>query len=1429
MQNKRPIILCTFSNDVESSLRLDQEERSIREALRELDRQQHVEHKSRGQVNLDDIYNEFNTFHNRIYIFHYGGHSDSEFLHLQEHHARSEQLAILIGQQKHLKMVFLNGCANRPQVQFLLDHGVPAVIATSERVHDEYACQFAAQFYEAFAGGKSIQEAFNAAKSYVLQIQKGIEFVTERGCRLRNPVEETMPWGLYYEDDAVLNWHIGMVEQESTAEIRAKLKQASRERYRRFNSLGGRFQHLSIDDAILTGIRDVSQSKRKPIEDNIALDGLQHTLHQSLPNLWSAPCSHAMLVGPGGMGKTVSLLRLWEQFLDIADEKAPIPIFIQLNEFNSRPERDFIIQYIKHYADLPVLELLKEVKDLNGQIQPNILLLLDGLNEVTASSNEILLEINRLRVPEDYPGLQLVITSRVDLRSSYQWHAFHLLELQGLSKVQILDYLGENAPQDAQLLDVLRNPMMLSLYAAQSELPIRYHETGLLRARISSVGELLANVEAIQRIKIEEQNFSKLTAQALRRFVLEHLTPFLAWQMQQAGLYYIEEADQGDSAGLFSLLSKVKEHLLNRDFFQTFKDFRRLDLDGLSRKQNWELLEELIYQICCKELTILVQEDRTYRFLHQNFRDYFAARHVQNEIIVALQKGTFPAPFHKAPLEIYVRQMLGELEGEHYNKPVYLEAKNGWSNDHFQCNNLSKLLAQCRGIFSEEKLGFTVWNILTIWTELRGELSGTNLSKLSFYQFSFNNKRLSRRGLVTRFNESLITEDLFLHQGHSSELACAVFSPDGQFILTASQDTTAKIWDSQTGQCLLTLEGHSERIDNAQFSPDGKQVLTASWDNSIKIWDALSGQCLQTIEDKEFGIYYAAYSPDGKFVVSPYYGGELNYVAKIWEVESGRIISVLQDGELDSNSYAIFHPDGKTLITLSFDIKVWDFNSGHCLFKIEGNNGYEFRSAAYSPDGKYLATASKLCQVWDTSNWECVVSIEDPQGHGFYSAVYSLDGLHLLTTQGDCAQIRCSGTGECLMELKGEKYWFKKAVFSPDGSKILSTAEGNVAKVWDAKSGQNLLTLDNFDNDLTAEVYSSNGQLILIASRDHTAKLWDTQNGLCVLILEGHSGIILNAAISDNNRYILTSALDETAKLWDTQTGLCILTLNSPGINSFSHVALSPDGSYIATVGYEDNSAVLWDSSSGRVILVLLHDTTVNSIAFNKNGRSVLTTSNDNLARVWDIQTGKCLFKLGTDENPIISASYSPNMLHILTISKDKTAIIWDAFTGKCLHTTRLGVRGNAVLSPDNQHILTTSAYEYRADVWRADNGKCLMTLVENRYWDTSGSYAPDKFRIFLNAWPIERASFSPDGNFIVVSFFNLTKIWDFKSGKCFLELPNSPSLYVQGCDFRNLHHDSIVSESSISILRQYGSIFNTEDAKNWSTLMEKHFGVKPN
>ena len=104
---------------------------------------------------------------------------------------------------------------------------------------------------------------------------------------------------------------------------------------------------------------------------------------------------------------------------------------------------------------------------------------------------------------------------------------------------------------------------------------------------------------------------------------------------------------------------------LNEDFFDAFPFFsEHLEEERFEEKPR-KLFHAIIDQACCRELALLVAEDGNYRFLHQNFRDYFAARYVQNRMHVALQQSTLPEVLKKAPLDFYVRQLLGELEGEH--------------------------------------------------------------------------------------------------------------------------------------------------------------------------------------------------------------------------------------------------------------------------------------------------------------------------------------------------------------------------------------------------------------------------------------------------------------------------------------------------------------------------------------------------------------------------------------------------------------------------------------------------------------------------------------------------------------------------------------------------------------------------------------------
>src|SRR5438876_855351 len=74
-------------------------------------------------------------------------------------------------------------------------------------------------------------------------------------------------------------------------------------------------------------------------------------------------------------------------------------------------------------------------------------------------------------------------------------------------------------------------------------------------------------------------------------------------------------------------------------------------------------------------------------------------------------------------------------------------------------------------------------------------------------------------------------------------------SADGQRVVTASDKKTARLWDAASGKPIVEPMKHKHSVYSAQFSPDSQRVVTASWDNTARVWDAVIATDKDTIED----------------------------------------------------------------------------------------------------------------------------------------------------------------------------------------------------------------------------------------------------------------------------------------------------------------------------------------------------------------------------------------------------------------------------------------------------------------------------------------------------------------------------------------------------------------------------------------------------
>jgi WD40 repeat protein/serine/threonine protein kinase len=436
----------------------------------------------------------------------------------------------------------------------------------------------------------------------------------------------------------------------------------------------------------------------------------------------------------------------------------------------------------------------------------------------------------------------------------------------------------------------------------------------------------------------------------------------------------------------------------------------------------------------------------------------------------------------------------------------------------------------------------------------------------------------------------------------------------------------------------------------------------------------------------------------------------------------------------------------------------------------------EVLAAAFSPDSRRAATGGQdgTVKIWDTSSGRELLSLNGKPVTGI-------------------EPIRVFGHNKGISQVFGKA--ILSVAFPPDGRRVAAGSVDSSARIWDAITGQDLLTLKGHLGPVRSIAFSRDGLRIITGSDDRTARIWDAATGQLLRALKGHTDEVLSVAFSPDGGRIATGSADGTARIWEASSGKPILTFTGHS-NWVSGVAFPPDGGRLLTAS-DDQTAKIWDVTTGKELMTFKgHDDAVRSAAFFPDGRRVLTGSEDQTARVWDVATGLELFSLRGHTAPVTCVACSADGQWLLTGSSDHRAKIWEAAAepGVTMLSPHDGGMVALAFSPDGQRIVSCRG-DNTAQVCEATTGKELFTLRGHlnpvraaaffpdsrrivtgsgdqtaRVWDASSG--AELFRLEGHTAPVTSVAVSPDGRRILSgSADNTAVVWDGASRKRLLRL----------------------------------------------------------
>jgi WD40 repeat protein len=680
--------------------------------------------------------------------------------------------------------------------------------------------------------------------------------------------------------------------------------------------------------------------------------------------------------------------------------------------------------------------------------------------------------------------------------------------------------------------------------------------------------------------------------------------------------------------------------------------------------------------------------------------------------------------------------------------------------------------------------------VLIVWT-LTGAVSLSEAPKPASSRDGFRQLAKLRFGLALRARE----------KEHSPVKAGLFYLQAAQAFRHAGAPKTAREALMQGIAAALPLRASWPRsVIAMDFLPGDMQFLTCGPDGRVQVWDVATGREVRsfrvegthkaaqarrpTREVVGAGVVEgASLSPDGSRLLV-WEGKTL----QLWDVARGRLLRkwdrpwqrASRGRRVPVRAGAVFLDGGKRLLLWGTGkaAEVWDVDGKVMLHAIDkGSVGDE---GCLSRDGSRLLTADpSAVYLWDLKRGKRIQTFEaGSENRWSLRYRFSPDGKRVLVIGGSegapaAARLFDASTGKRLATFTASCFpvWRREgdaAVFSPDGTRLLTWGKGRRVDLWDVEHGRLLHTFGRGEY-LSAQFHQGGTQVLTMGE---PVRLWDAKTGKAV----ARYGDGYATFTRDGSRLLIRDVWKNRVEVWDVKGQKRVRVFETPG--SPQDILLSEDETLLlARVSSESGALQLWDlgQPEGRLddeedplprARIFQHDKSVRTAALSRDKTRLLTCEESGLAHLWDTARMRRV-RLFAHGDGILGAAFNPDESRVLTWGEEGAVKLWETKTGKELRTFKhpADVR-EAAFSRDGSHLLTRDA-DYT--VW---------------WWDVARRKPVHKFE---HPRDVFGAGLSPRGRRVLTwGLDGKARLWDVASGRLVRSLAHPGPVF--GATFSSEH-----------------------------------------